>query len=79
MHTDKFKVVGNIVWQSCSGEYFEMYLDVIEKNGGIKQAGFQENNTWLQYGLKKVKKPNHPLHIQFYVKVKEITEILLLY
>lgn len=52
---------------------------MIEKNGGIKQTGFQENNTWLQYGLKKVKKPNHPLHIQFYIKVKEITEILLLY
>lgn len=31
-----------------------MCLDVIERMGGIEmQTNFQENNTWLQGGLKK--------------------------
>lgn len=40
--------------RSCLGEYIEMCLDVIERMGETEmQTNFQENNTWLQGGLKK--------------------------
>lgn len=42
MHTVKLKVEGNTVWQSCSGEYFERCLDVIEEMVELKKFAFRK-------------------------------------